>query len=83
MQGECLSLVYSRAGGCLNEGGDGNLGNFAADITAATILAAANKIHSGQSTEKPLSKDKSIDQLLLEMKTLSGIILVAKQIKKP
>lgn len=27
-----------------------------------------------------LSKDKSIDQLFVEMKALSGIILVAKQI---
>lgn len=80
MQRECLSLVYSRAGGCLNEGGDGDLGNFTADLTAATIFPAANKLHSGQSVENSLSKDKSIDQLLLEMKALSGIILVAKQI---
>lgn len=80
MQGECLSLVYSRAGGCLNEGGDGNLGNFTPDITAATILPAADQLHSGQSIENSLSKDKSIDQLPLEMKALSGIILVVKQI---
>lgn len=80
MQGECLSLVYSRAGGCLNEGGDGNLGNFTAHTTAATILPAADKFHSGQSIEISLSKEKSIDQLLLEMKALSGIVLVPKQI---
>ena len=80
MQGECLSLVYSRARGCLNEGGDGNLGNFTADITSATILPAADKLHSGQSIENSLSNGKSIDQLLLEMKALSGIILVAKRI---
>lgn len=53
-QGERLSLVYSRAGGCLNEGGDGNLGNFAADGTAATILPAATKLHAGQRTEKSI-----------------------------
>lgn len=75
-----VSLVYSRAGGCLNEGGDGNLGNFTADRTAATVLPAADKLHSGQGIENPFSKDKSIDQLLVEMKALSGIILVAKQI---
>lgn len=79
-QGECPSLVYSRAGGCLNEGGNGNLGNLAAHITAATILPAADKFHSGQSTDISLSKDKSIDQLLLEMKALSGIVLIPNQI---
>jgi len=80
VQGERLSLVYSRAGGCLNEGGDGNLGNFTADITPATILPADDKLHSGQSRENSLSKDKSIGQLLLEMKALSGNMPVAKQI---
>lgn len=75
-----VSLVYSRAGGCLNEGGDGNLGNFTADRTAATILPAANKLHSGQGIEDSLSEDKSIDQLLVGMKAFSVIILVAKQI---
>lgn len=77
-----VSLVYSRAGGCLNTGGDENLWNFTADITATTILPASDKLHSVQSTENPLSKDKSIDQLLLGMKALSGIILIAKQILK-
>lgn len=59
MQGECLSLVYSRAGGCLNEGGDGNLGNFTAHTTAATILPAADKFHSGQSIEISLSAKRN------------------------
>lgn len=61
-------------------GGDENLWNFTADITATTILPASDKLHSVQCTENPLSKDKSIDQLLLGMKALSGIILIAKQI---
>lgn len=83
VQGECLLLVYSRAGGCLKEDGNGNLGNFTTHITAATILPVANKFHSGQNIEISVSKNKFTDQLLLEMKALSGIVLVPKQILKP
>lgn len=43
------------------------------------ILPASTKLLTGQSTEKYLSKEKSIEQLLLEMKVLLGI-LAAKQI---
>lgn len=82
MQGERLSLVYSRAGGCLNEAADGNLGNFAASVTAATVTLAANELLTGQGMKNSLSKEKATDRLLLEMKVLEDHTSCKANLKK-